>query len=113
MVSYPDPYRLIQVHALLLKLVVVHDHSQVVRFALEVDLPQGDTEGTDALEILGFVELKFVVISLAALLELHQLVVSTGDRAGKLVVRRANLALEILAGLSQVFTGAVDLLLLL
>src|SRR5258708_34645379 len=63
-----DPDRLVQVHPFLAHLVVVHNHFEVVVLVLGVGLAQRESDGADALELLGPHQVKLSVTALSALL---------------------------------------------
>jgi len=76
---------LIQVHVLLRKMHVLHQHHQGVVFMLGVRFAQRKADGPDALKLLGPRQVKFIVIAFAALLERNQFVVGLGNRSVQLV----------------------------
>jgi hypothetical protein len=63
-----DPDSLIEIHALLLQLIVVHHHVHIETLVLGIGLPKGELQRANALELFGLVQLKFVVVPLAAFL---------------------------------------------
>src|SRR5258708_1557998 len=75
-----DPDRLEEVHSLLAKLIVVNDHRHVVIHVFRIGPAQGESKRSEALELLGFREIKFEIVPLATLLQHYQFFMSLGDR---------------------------------
>lgn len=74
-------HRLIQVHVLLRNIYVVHHQFKISVLMLGVGLLQAQAERAIRLEMLALIEIKFVVVPLALLLQQDQLVMSARDGA--------------------------------
>ncbi len=99
-----DPYRLVQIHTLLLELVVVYQHHHVEPLVLGIGLAQFNTQGTDARILLGLVEGELVVVALAALLQYDHFIMRSRDGAIQLVLGRVDFTLKIITGLTELRT---------